>query len=86
MREDNDNGDLCKAATVEGTVSCFLFPLPRHLLAVLKLPFQIQEGKKVKKEEFWLRVAQGSSQLLYALCGGVNPRTATSHFSQTSNV
>ena len=48
MREDNDNGDLCEAATGEGTISCFLSPLPRQLFAVLKKSFLFRSGKARK--------------------------------------
>lgn len=48
MREDNDNGDLCEAATGEGTISCFLSPSPRQLFAVLKKSFLFRSGKARK--------------------------------------
>lgn len=43
-----DNGDLCEAATGEGTCSCFLSPLPRQLFAVPKKNFLFRSGKARK--------------------------------------
>lgn len=43
-----DNGDLCKAATREGTMSCFLSPLPSLLFAALKNSFLFRSEKARK--------------------------------------
>lgn len=48
MRGDNENGDLYEAAAGEGTVSCFLSPLPLQLFAVCKKNFLFRSGKARK--------------------------------------
>lgn len=68
MREDNDNGDLCKAATGEGAISCFLSPSPRQLFAVLKKSFLFRSGKARKLRgrssgREWLEEAHSSCML-----------------------
>lgn len=51
MRRDNETGDLCEAATGEGTISCFLSPLPKQLFAVPKKNFLFKSGKARKPRE-----------------------------------
>lgn len=50
MRGDNENYDLCEAATREGNCLMFPFPFARQLFAAPKKNFLFRSGKQECRE------------------------------------